>query len=86
MESEKEKYIDTEKGVKVTEASPYVGPPADPGLFAGKHEPGLEPTGIWGKFDRINKKLERTLGIETVRHDYGVFADFREGSRGCRRI
>ncbi len=71
--SDKNEY-DMEKGDALE------GPPAvDGGVYTGVHESAVPGDGIYAKFDYYNRKLERKLGIETVRlsmtRESGRFAD-----------
>ena len=55
--------MDIEKG-----SDPYEGPTAvDPGVYSGDHDEAKPTDGMWAKFDHYNRKLERKIGIETVR-------------------
>ncbi|WVQ86056.1 hypothetical protein IAT38_008224 [Cryptococcus sp. DSM 104549] len=56
---------DIEKGLEPADTKsmdPYEGPAAiDPGVYEGKPA----GNGVWAKFDRVNRKLEHKLGIES---------------------
>lgn len=50
------------------EKDAFEGPSAvDAGVYSGVHETATPRDGLYAKFDHYNRKLERKLGIETVR-------------------
>ena len=54
---------DIEKGANALEGSSTV----DPGVYSGEHDEAHPEDGMWAKFNSYNRKLERKLGVESVR-------------------